>query len=163
MERLAKQVERALAQTGGDQGAELQRITAVWPGVVGDAVARQAWPLRVGRDGALHVAAASATWAFELDRMSPEIGARLAAALGERPPRALRFRVGPVPEPGSESNERVEEEKRELRETLGDVPAEATAAATSAAAAIEDPELRELVARAARASLARSLSDRGFW
>ncbi|MBA2642354.1 MAG: DUF721 domain-containing protein [Actinobacteria bacterium] len=163
MERLATQVAHALAQTGGRQGAELQAITAAWPSVVGDAVARQAWPLRVGRDGALHVAASSATWAFELDRMAPEIAARLAAALGEQTPKVLRFRVGPVPEPGSESNESVKEATRELRDAAREVPAEATAAAASAAAAIEDPELRELVARAARASLSRGLSDRGFW
>ena len=37
-----------------------------------DAIARNAWPLRIGRDGTLHVAAASATWAFELDRMSAD-------------------------------------------------------------------------------------------
>jgi hypothetical protein len=40
---------------------------------------------------------------------------------------------------------------------------EEAAEADSAAAEIEDPELRELVRRAARASLAKARSDRGFW
>jgi hypothetical protein len=35
--------------------------------------------------------------------------------------------------------------------------------AASAAAAIADPELREMVEKAARASLSRGRSDRDFW
>jgi hypothetical protein len=42
------------------------------------------------------------------------------------------------------------------------VPHEVAVAATLAASEIEDPELRELVARAARASLASGGSGRSF-
>ena len=102
MERIGREVERTLSRSGGGEALALAEITAAWPKAVGDAVARQAWPLRVGRDGTLHVATSSATWAFELDRLSPEIAERLAAVLGSPPPAKLRFRVGPVPEPGPE-------------------------------------------------------------
>jgi hypothetical protein len=158
MERLGKEVERTLAASGATQAVDLSRITAAWPKAVGEAVARQAWPLRLGRDGTLHVATSSATWSFELDRLAPEIMSRLAAALGDDAPPGLRFRVGPVPEPGADSEG--------SRATALPPPApapETVAEADSAAAEIDDPELRELVRRAARASLTRARSGRGFW
>ena len=83
MERIGRGVERELSRTGSGEGLALSHVTSAWPGVVGEAVARQAWPLRVGRDGTLQVATTSATWAFELDRLAPEIHARLTAALGD--------------------------------------------------------------------------------
>jgi hypothetical protein len=42
------------------------------------------------------------------------------------------------------------------------VPPEIESAALAAASEIDDPELRELVARAARAGLVRARSDRDF-
>ena len=101
MEKIGKSVERVLAQSGGGTALALTEITAVWPEAVGEAVAREAWPLRVARDGTLHVATTSSTWAFELDRLSPEIQKQLHALLGPATPEKLRFRVGPVPEPGA--------------------------------------------------------------
>ncbi|MGH3133008.1 MAG: DUF721 domain-containing protein [Gaiellaceae bacterium] len=157
MERIGKQVERELSVSGGGTALALSEITAAWPEAVGEAVARQAWPLRVGRDGTLHVATTSSTWAFELDRLSPEIEARLAGLVGPSAPTKLRFRVGPVPEPAGPADERLGGSEEPLRTTP-----ETAAAAAAAAAEIEDPELRELVARAARASLARARSGRRF-
>lgn len=149
MERIGRGVERELSRTGSGEALALSHVTAAWPRVVGDAVARQAWPLRVGRDGTLHVATTSATWAFELDRLAPEIHARLAAALGDETPSALRFRVGPVPEPAAP------EPAASALEPAAEASEEASVEADSAAAAIDDPDLRELVSRAARASLSR--------
>jgi hypothetical protein len=149
MERIDREIERTLGQTGGGAGLALTQITAIWPSVVGAAIARNAWPLRIGRDRTLHVATSSATWAFELDRMSEEIAERLAGALGDDAPRSLRFRVGPVPECGPALDESV----AEAREPVPETPPEVVAAADAIAAGIEDPDLRELVARAARASL----------
>ena len=157
MERIGREIERELSRSGGGVGLELAEITTAWPKAVGEAVARQAWPLRLGRDGTLHVATASATWAFELDRLSPEIAERLSALLGHAAPAKLRFRVGPVPEPGADA-EPVQAASKERPS----VTAEADAEAARLASAIEDPELRELVARAARASLSRARSGRGF-
>ena len=157
MERIGRDVERELSRSGSSAALSLSEITAAWPRAVGDAVARQAWPLRLGRDGTLHVATSSATWAFELDRLSPEIGDRLSALVGDRTPRKLRFRVGPVPESGAP----VEGPSDALEEAVPATP-EVVAEAASAAAAIEDEELRELVSRAARASLSRARSGRHF-
>ena len=156
MERIGQEVERTLGRTSGGESS-LGRVVSAWPRAVGETVARNAWPLREGRDGTLHVATASSTWAFELDRLGPEIAARLEALLGEGAPKRFRFRPGPIPEPkrSLESAENVPKERL-------DVPPEVAAAAASAAAEIDDPELRELVARAARASLSAGGSGRRF-
>lgn len=157
MERLGDSVERTLARSGGETTLALSRITAIWPDAVGQAVARQAWPLRLARDGTLHVATASATWAFELDRLSPQVKERLTALLGAGAPQSLRFRVGPIPESGHVP----EPAPAPSRSAAGASP-EAAAEADSAAAEIEDPELRELARRAALASLEKARSGRTF-
>jgi hypothetical protein len=151
MERIGNEVERELSRSGGGQALALAEITAAWPDAVGEAIAGNAWPLRLGRDGTLHVATTSATWAFELDRLGPEIGERLASVLGRSAPAKLRFRTGPVPEPGAPA-EALSEDPRQAVESSPEVAAGGWAAAS----AVDDPELRELVSRAARASLARS-------
>ena len=155
MERIGDSVGRELARSGGDAGAALAEITSVWPQAVGEAVSRQAWPLRVARDGTLHVATASSTWAFELDRLAPEIHQRLAALAGDSAPAKMRFRVGPIPEPGALPQ--VAEEP--VGEPFVATP-ETVSEAAELTAEIEDPELRQVVARAARASLTRARSGR---
>ena len=155
MEPLGESVRKELSRRGGGVGLALSEIVAAWPQAVGEAVARQSWPLRVSRDGTLHVATTSATWAFELDRLSPEIHERLGALVGDHAPAKLSFRVGPVPEPGAPDEE--------LLEGAGEPPPvapEVAAEAALLAAAIDDPELREIVATAARTSLARARSGR---
>ena len=155
MERIGKAVEKELSRSGGGVGLALTEIVAVWPQAVGEAVSRQAWPLRVARDGTLHVATSSATWAFELDRLTPDIEARLGSLLGDSAPAKLRFRVGPIPEPDA-PQEGLEGASPEPLPTSPETDSEAE----SAAAAIDDPELRKIVAKAARASLARARSGR---
>jgi hypothetical protein len=157
MERIGHEVERTLRGTRSESALMLAEITSVWPRAVGADVARQAWPLRLGRDGTLHVATSSATWAFELDRLSSEVRQRLVSALGENAPARLRFRVGPIPEPGA-PNEPPETHPK----PLASPPPEVVSEAATAAAEIADPALRELVARAARASLSRARSGRTF-
>ncbi|MCE3287105.1 MAG: hypothetical protein K0S64_711 [Gaiellaceae bacterium] len=155
MERIGREVERELARGGSRDAIPLAALTAAWPEVVGDAIARQAWPLRIARDGTLHVATSSATWANELGFLTDEIIERLRARLGPQAPSRLRCAVGPVPESGADEPERTVEAPPE-------VPPEIGAQADSAASAIDDPELRELVARAARASLLKARSGRDF-
>lgn len=157
MDRIGTQVERELARGGAPPSLPLAAITAAWPEAVGAAVARQAWPLRLSRDGTLHVATSSSTWAFELDRLSPEILAALAVHVPHDALARLRFAVGPIPEAaGPESS------AAEVRVEAPEPTSEEIAAAESAAAAIDDPELRELAVRAARASLAKARSGRRF-
>jgi hypothetical protein len=155
MERIGDSVGRELARSGGDAGAALAEITSVWPQAVGEAVSRQAWPLRIARDGTLHVATASSTWAFELDLLAPEIHQRLAALAGDSAPAKLRFRVGPIPEPAA-----LPEASEEAPERPFEASPETVSEAAELAAGIEDPELRQIVARAARASLSRARSGR---
>lgn len=158
MDRIGREVERVLARGGSRDALPLAAITSAWPQAVGEAVARQAWPLRIGRDGTLHVATTSATWAFELDRMAAEILERLASQLeGGQAPAKLRFAVGPVPESGTPTEDALALSSQ----TPIPTPEEVVTAA-AAAAVIDDPDLRELVARAASASLAKARSGRHF-
>ena len=150
MERL----ERALREELGRFGpvdASMVDIVRVWPAAVGETVARNAWPARLARDGTLHVHASSSTWAFELGRLAPTILEQLAAAL-ETPPPALRFAPGPLPEPTPES-------APEGRGSPVLPGPEQRAKGAALAAVIEDEELRETVARAAAASLARAAAE----
>ena len=155
MERIGREVERELARGGSRDAIPLAALTAAWPEVVGDAIARHAWPLRIARDGTLHVATSSATWANELGFLADEILERLRDRLGPEAPSRLRCAAGPVPESAATEPERTVEPPPE-------VPPEIGAEADSAASMIDDPELRELVARAARASLLRARSGRDF-
>lgn len=157
MERLGEEVQRELARGGSRDAIPLAAVTAAWPDAVGDAVSRKAWPLRLGRDGTLHVAAASATWANELSLLQDEILTALRARLDVEAPSAIRFAVGPIPEP--EGSLEVADETTPERL---DVPPEVERDAAAAAAEIGDPELRELAARAARASLLKGRSGRHF-
>jgi len=132
-------------------GGAIVDLVRVWPAAVGEQVARNAWPARVARDGTLHVATSSSAWAFELGHLEPEIRARL----GPHAPQRLRFAPGPLPE-GHESDSK----------TAKAIPPKPTfeewAEAERIGARIEAEELRNLVTRAAAASLANARSDRSF-
>jgi hypothetical protein len=155
MDRIGDGIARELARSGSRDALPLAALTSAWPEVVGEAVARRAWPLRIARDGTLHVATASSTWAHELDLLGGEILERLAARLGDEAPLKLRFAVGPIPEP-----EAAPETPSESPNALAGVPEKIESEVSAAAAAIDDPDLRGLVARAARASLLRARSGR---
>ena len=147
MEPLGPEIERELARFGPAAG--MGRIVEAWPRAVGAAVARNAWPARTTRDGTLVVHTADSVWAFELGQQQE----RIRSQLGEVAPLALKFVPGPLAEPSPPPSPTranpVPEPDREQRER-----------AAEAASAIEDENLRELVARAAAASLARAASDR---
>jgi hypothetical protein len=146
MERLRDEVGRQLGRFG-PQGA-ISEVVAAWPGAVGEAIARNAWPARVYRDGTLHVATSSSAWAFELTQLAPELMARLGPLLGESAPKALKFSPGPVPESPTLREETA------VPVTRREPTPEERALAAALTAEIEDEELRDLVARAAAASLA---------
>lgn len=153
MERVARQVRSELERFGPQAG--MADLLAVWPEVVGPMVAANAWPARIARDGTLHVATASSAWAFELAQLAPTVLERLAAKLGERAPKALRFATGHVPEPApSELGPPAPPTRRPS--------AEALQKAAALAAEIGDEELRERVARAAALALSKESSDRSF-
>ena len=158
MDRIGSEIERELARSGSRDAIPLAAVTAAWPEAVGEVVARKAWPLRIARDGTLHVATVSATWAHELGLLQGEILGSLKRQLGDAAPPGVRFTVGPIPEPPS-SNTSID---RAL-DAPPEVPPEIADEASAVASEIADPELRELVARAARASLLKARSGRHFW
>ena len=128
--------------------AAMADIVAAWPAAVGEAIAENAWPARLTRDGTLVVHASSSVWAFELTHLAAEIRERL----GDVAPKALSFVPGRLPERGSATPAGTPDTR----------PPEASEAdreeADRLTEGIEDDELRTLVARAAAASLARSQS-----
>jgi hypothetical protein len=115
-----------------------------WPAAVGAAIARNAWPARIAKDGTVHVSTADSIWAFELGQRSAEIANRLGVS-------KLRFAPGPLPEP---------EEERRAPELLPTPEEEEKARAL--ASRIEDEKVRESVQKAVRLSLARERLDRSF-
>lgn len=151
MDELGRHVRRELGRFGPVDG-DMVGIVRAWPAAVGETVARNAWPARLARDGTLHVNTASSTWAFELGRLAPAILEQLRADLGESTPPALRFAPGPIPDGEAEAAER-------RAPAPPAVAAEHRAEAAAIAAGIEDDDLRELVARAAAASLARASAE----
>ena len=147
MERIRSAVQSELGRFGPAAG--MADAVAAWPAAVGDAIARNAWPARIGRDGTLFVNTADAVWAFELQHRAEEIAARAGV---ER----IRFIPGPVPQPSTETG--PEAAARPLEPTEQD-----RLQAAAITEGIEDPELRETVARAVAASLARAASGRPVW
>jgi Dna[CI] antecedent DciA-like protein len=134
-------VTRELRRFGPNAG--MSEAVAAWPGAVGEEIARNAWPARFQRDGTLIVHTRDAIWGFELGHRAAEISARLPG----KPP--LKFVPGPLPEAGAEPARAASQ---------GPPPAspEQLREAARWASAIDDEELRALVARAAAASLARA-------
>jgi Dna[CI] antecedent, DciA len=150
MDRIGKEITHALRGVGVPDAGALAEITRVWPTAVGDAISRSAWPLRLSRDGTLHVATISSAWSFELTALAAEILEKLRATLPSGAPAGLRFAPGPLPSPAAEPHATrwpppARPGPRERR-----LAAELTAS-------LSDEELRRTVARAAAASLARGV------
>ena len=150
MEAIGADVRRELERHGPAAG--MADVVGAWPECVGPAIARNAWPARLARDGTLHVATGSSAWAFELTQLAPTVLVRLHERLAPGFPSGLRFAVGPLPEPAA-----AEEQSPERRSVQPSVEQDALGRAL--AAGIADEELRGLVARAAAASLARAFAD----
>ena len=149
MDPLGDEIRRELARFGPAAG--MAELVAAWPAAVGEGIAHNAWPARFQRDGVLIVHAADAVWAFELTQRADEIAGRLRTLV----PKGLKFVPGPLPEAPPEVSQAARTAVRAA--TLPEAQK-----AAEWAAEVEDPELRELVARAARASLARAAADRRF-
>ena len=117
-------------------------MVEAWPGAVGGAIARNAWPARIARDGTLHVSTADSIWAFELGHRAGEIAERLGVPKVRFAPGPLAERADRHPRPGPPRPTPEQEE-----------------AAREIAAGIADENLRESVQKAVSFSLARAPSD----
>jgi predicted nucleic acid-binding Zn ribbon protein len=74
MDRLEKEIRRVAKRVGLPAASELVRA---WPQIVGETIAQNAWPARLNSKGVLQVNTSSATWAFELKHLAPQILAKL--------------------------------------------------------------------------------------
>jgi hypothetical protein len=142
VEPLGEQIRAELSRVGADSSAG-DAVTA-WPAAVGQEIARHAWPARTQPDGTLVVHVRDAIWGFELTQRASEISERLPGRAG------LRFTPGPLPDaaPPPAAPATVEASPEQERE------------AASLASGIVDPNLRESVAKAIKAALARAPDDR---
>src|SRR3954468_2253863 len=133
MKHLGEEGKPGVGRFGPSEG--LPRLLESWPEVVGDTIARNAWPARIARDGTLHVNTVDSIWAFELTSRAAEIANRLGV---ER----VRFAPGRLPEHDAgvakDGARRPAEPSDALREE-----------GARLAAGIEDENLRKIVARAA--------------
>jgi hypothetical protein len=140
MDPLADQIRSELSRFGPQAG--MAELLDRWPAAVGPAIARNAWPARIGKDGTVYVNTNDAVWAFELGQQAATIAASLAVP-------KVRFAPGPLPEPDLE---RVDDPVR--------VTPEEAELAAAVASAIEDEKLRESVQKAVSFSLARGRGNR---
>jgi predicted nucleic acid-binding Zn ribbon protein len=153
-ERIGEGVKQELGRFGPAAG--MAELVGAWPSLVGEQIARNAWPARFARDGTLHVATSSSAWAFELTQLAPQLLARVQEALGGAAPQAIRFAPGKLPDdPGPAVEERTQR--------VAEPSPEDVKRAFELAAPIEDETLREVVAKTAARSLARASDDRSFW
>ena len=142
MEPLGEQIRAELSRVGADSSPG--DAVSVWPAAVGEQIARNAWPAKTQPDGTLVVHVRDAIWGFELTQRAIEISRLLPGH-----PR-LRFTPGPLPDAAPEPlpEPRVEASPEHARE------------AAALTAGIEDQNLRESVAKAIKAALARAPDDR---
>ena len=139
MDPLADEIRSELARFGPQAG--MAELVERWPDAVGPAIARNAWPARIARDGTVHVNTADSVWAYELGLR----GAEIAAALGVP---KVRVAPGPLPQASEEP----------LPPSLEVTPEDAERA-RAIASMIEDENLRESVQKAVSFSLARGRAD----
>jgi hypothetical protein len=142
MEPLGEQIRDEMRRVGADTGPG--DVGAAWPVAVGDEIARNAWPARTQPDGTLVIHVRDSIWGFELMQRAGEISGRLPG----RP--KLRFVPGALPDVPPET----------LPQPLVEATPEQAQEAASLASAIEDPKLRESVAKVIRTALARASADR---
>jgi hypothetical protein len=140
MDPLGPDIRSELARYGPQAG--MAELVERWPEAVGEAIARNAWPARIARDGTVHINTADSVWAFELGQKASEIAGKLGVE-------KLRFAAGPLPEA---------DEEVAVSAPLETTP-EDEERARAIASSISDENLRESVQKAVSLSLARGRSD----
>jgi hypothetical protein len=142
---LGSEIRAELRRFGPQAG--MAELVERWPAVVGDAIARNAWPARISRDGTVQVHTADSVWAFELGQRAAEMAERLRGAGCDVP--RLRFAPGPLPTPDEEAVS-----------TPVDPSPQDVERARAIASRISDEKLRESVQKAVTLSLARGRDTR---
>ena len=70
MDPLADEIRSELARFGPQAG--MAELVERWPDAVGPAIARNAWPARIAKDGTVNVNTADSVWAYELGQRGAE-------------------------------------------------------------------------------------------
>jgi len=142
MDPLSREIKAELARFGPQAG--MAELVERWPAVVGESIARNAWPARISKDGTVQVHTADSVWSFELGHRAAEIAERLGA------PR-VRFTPGPLPEPNPA-----------VSATTITASPEDEERARAIASSIGDEKLRKHVQKAISLGLARGRDNRGI-
>ncbi|MCS6815806.1 MAG: DUF721 domain-containing protein [Blastocatellia bacterium] len=148
MEELIHILPHALRMIGYEESACERVLQVAWARLVGDAIAARTFPMQL-REGRLIVLTADRTWKAQLEKLSPDILARINRLLGADLVQAIEYRVkrevfSPRPkEQASSASPQTALDERLLREL------------TPLAESIADPDLREAFLRAASRCLAR--------
>jgi hypothetical protein len=121
-------------------GGVLARLKSEWATIAGPEVAGSAWPVALGRDGALKLHVASHK-ALEIQHRAPFVIERINLFFGREAVTRLALVQGPLPLPAAAPSR---ETKRPLR-------ASEAAALDRELAGIDDTELRQALDRLARA------------
>lgn len=146
MSDMLRRATRSFARAGD---SVLTSVRAAWPDATGPGTVNHAYPIRRSRAGVVTVACSDAVWAQELGMRADEISDRLARILGDPDAvQGLRFVVADHAIP------QVVEEFR-APPPLPPPDAATMARAREVTRAIDDPELREIVTRAAARALER--------
>ena len=140
MDPLGPDIRSELARYGPQAG--MAELVERWPEAVGEAIARNAWPARIARDGTVHINTADSVWAFELGHKAAEIAAKLGVE-------KVRFAAGPLPEAIEEAH---------VSSPVEPTP-EDEERARAIASSISDENLRESVQKAVSLSLARGRGE----
>jgi len=144
MSPLGAVLEGAVQNLELGDAAQEARAVAMWPQVVGEAMARATEALRV-RSGTLIVATRSAAWSTELSFHKPSIIRAYRERLGTDFVRDIRYSVAPIRgrRAEAESMRPPEADVRRIRLSEAEVARIAAAAEASA-----DPELAQAIRRA---------------
>jgi hypothetical protein len=170
-QRLGQLIKDILRRHDLDRRAAQQAAVGLWAETVGQHIARNAWPLGV-REGVLLVGAANHAWAQTLHLMRAQILDALNARLAEvdrgpqsaagspgepRSPllRDIKVRVARGPKCAVRTADGQRATARGSRPPLPPLTPEEQQRVRDLAAAVEDPDLRARVARAAAGLLRR--------
>lgn len=154
--RIGDLVDGALRRWNLERGTREHRAVLLWPGLVGEEIAHNTVATGV-RDRVLLVSASNHAWAQTLDLMKPEVLKRVRERLGKDVVRDIHFSAGrAVP--------RKAAPRRTEPAALTALTSEERAEVERAAAAVQDPGLREHAARAFASLIGarRRLEQKGY-
>jgi predicted nucleic acid-binding Zn ribbon protein len=137
---LRKVLERSMRDLGLQKRLKAEQVIALWPKIVGPAVAKVAYPAQF-RTGTLFIDVADSVWMQELKFREGELIGRVNEALGEVLVRRLFFQLARAPLPAAVQPLEIEPEAPAVKGL--DPQQELTL--EREVAGVRDPQLREVL------------------